>query len=331
MTRLPQRLVRLLNTVPYLRAHPGVSPQKAAADLGVSIKQLNADLWSLFTDCGLPGHGPGDLIDLEISEDSLGVISSAGMDRPLRLTSPEATAIQVALRALAELPGLVDPQAARSAIAKIEHATDAAGHPRIETMATETAAASAVRDALHRHRALALDYYSASRDTVSHRLVDPIRVVVVAQQSYLEAWCRAADGVRLFRFDRIDSATVLDELSAPPESAAQAITATALFDADPSLPSATLLVAPAAAWMLDYYPMSVLTERPDGFREAMITYASDVWVTRLILGFGADVRVLAPQTLAQRVQQAARAAVAMYGSAMYESAARADQQSSSLR
>ena len=318
MTTLSTRLVRLLNMVPYLRTHPGVSPEQAAADLGVAKKQLMADLQMLYLDCGLPGHWGGDLIDLDISEDSLGVIFTAGMDRPLRLTSLEATAVLVALRALAELPGLVDPQAARSAIAKIEAlitAADEAGGARSEPAASETPAAAAVRDAVHRHRALAIDYYSASRDTTSRRIVDPIQVVVIAGQSYLEAWCRAADGVRLFRFDRIDTAEVLDEPSSPPAPAVQAGTDTSLFDADPTLPSATLLVAPSAAWMFDYHPMKVLAERSDGSREAAITYASDEWLTRLILGFGAEVRVLAPESLASRVRATAAAALPVYEAA----------------
>ncbi len=315
MSRLSQRLVRLLNMVPYLRAHPGVRPEKAAADLGVSKKQLMADLQTLYLDCGLPGHAGGDLIDLEISEDYLGVTFSAGMDRPLRLTSPEATAVLVALRALAELPGLVDPEAARSAIAKIETAAGAAGQSPPDPAAPETPAVTAVRDALNRERALVIDYYSASRDTASHRVVDPIRVVVITDQSYLEAWCRTAEGVRLFRFDRIDSAEVLDEPAAPPHPVVQAGTDTSLFDADPSLPSATLLVAPAAAWMFDYYPMKVLAERPDGSREAAITYTSDEWMTRLVLGFGSAVQVLAPQPLVERVRDAAAAALAAYQAA----------------
>lgn len=316
---LSKRLVRLLNLVPYLRAHPGVHPDKAAADLGVTKKQLMSDLNTLYLDCGLPGHGGGDLIDLHISDDYLGVTFSAGMDRPLRLTSLEATAVLVALRALVELPGLVDPQAARSAIAKIESAVSTAGpagHPRVESAAADSPAVAAVRDAVRRRRALAIDYYAASRDTVSHRVVDPIRVTVIADQSYLQAWCRTADGVRLFRFDRIDAARVLDEPSSPPHEAVQAGTDTSLFDADPALPSATLRVAPPAAWMFDYYPMRVLAEHPDGSREAVITYASDAWMTRLLLGFGAEVQVLAPESLAQRVRDAAAAALQAYQAAV---------------
>jgi len=115
------RLVRLLNMVPYFQANPRITYTEAAADLGVSVKQLRDDLNQLWM-CGLPGYGPGDLIDFEFSGDTIEVTFSAGIDHPLRLTSPEATGVLVALRALVDVPGMVDPEAARSAIAKIESA-----------------------------------------------------------------------------------------------------------------------------------------------------------------------------------------------------------------
>ena len=98
MTPISTRLVRLLNMVPYFQANPRVTRAKAAADLGVSAKQLEEDLNQLWM-CGLPGYFPGDLIDFEFSGDTIDVTFSAGIDRPLRLTSPEATGLLVALRA----------------------------------------------------------------------------------------------------------------------------------------------------------------------------------------------------------------------------------------
>ena len=163
-------------------------------------------------------------------------------------------------------------------------------------------------------RALAIEYYSASHDMLSSRVVDPIRVVLVADHSYLEAWCRSAEGVRLFRFDRIVDASVLDEPSAPPPPAVQAGPDTSLFDADPSLPSATLLIDRSASWMFDYYPLRVMRELPDGACEAAMTYASDEWMARFVLGFGSAVRVLEPEPLAERVRESAAAALSAYGS-----------------
>jgi proteasome accessory factor C len=319
MTPVSTRLVRLLNMVPYFQANPRVTRAQAAADLGVSLKQLGEDLDQLWL-CGLPGYSPGDLIDFQFSGDTIEVTFSAGMDTPLQLTSPEATGLLVALRALADIPGVVDPEAARSAIAKIEAAAGAAGHaPEVaavdEPAPVESRAAAAVRAAVRGNRALTIDYYAASHDTLSTRIVDPIRIVLVGDHSYLEGWSREAEGVRLFRFDRIVDAIMLDEPSAPPRPAVQALPDTSLFDADPSLPSALLSLAPSASWMFDYYPMRLVRELPGGYCEATMTYASEEWMGRLVLGLGSAVRVLAPESLAQRVRDAAAAALDTYHAA----------------
>ncbi|MCV7225223.1 helix-turn-helix transcriptional regulator [Mycolicibacterium komossense] len=317
MSPVSTRLVRLLNMVPYFQANPRITYAEAAADLGVSTKQLREDLNQLWM-CGLPGYGPGDLIDFEFSGDTIEVTFSAGIDQPLRLTSPEATGLLVALRALVDVPGVVDPAAARSAIAKIESAAGTVAHgsgaasAESEPAPVENQVAGAVREAVRAGKALTIEYYSASGDTLSSRTVDPIRVLLVGDYSYLEAWSREAEGVRLFRFDRIVDARALDEPSAPPEPALQGPPDTSLFDADPALPSATLRVAPSASWMLEYYPMRVLQELPDGYCEAAMTYASEDWMTRLVLGFGSAVTVLAPESLAIRVREAATAALRAY-------------------
>jgi proteasome accessory factor C len=317
MTGVSTRLVRLLNMVPYFQANPRITLTEAAADLGVSTNQLERDLNQLWL-CGLPGYYPGDLIDFEFSGDTVEVTFSAGIDRPLKLTSPEATGLLVALRALADIPGVVDPQAARSAIAKITAAAGAAGHHTPvahavdEPAPVESRAAAAVRVAVHDKHALALDYYAASHDSLTSRIVDPIRVLLIGGHSYLEAWSREAEGVRLFRFDRIVDATELDERAAAPELALQAPPDTSLFDGDPSLPSATLRLAPSATWMFEYYPIRELRELPDGSCEAVMTYASEDWMTRLVLGFGSAVQVLEPESLAQRVRNAATTALAAY-------------------
>lgn len=314
MSPISERLVRLLNMVPYFQANPRITYAEAASDLGVTEKQLRDDLNQLWM-CGLPGYGPGDLIDFEFSGDTIEVTFSAGIDHPLRLTSPEATGVLVALRALVDVPGMVDPEAARSAIAKIESAAGTVDHEGAvdEPAPVESQAAAAVREAVRGNRALTIEYYSASHDMLTSRIVDPIRVVLVAEHSYLEAWCRSAEGVRLFRFDRIVDASVLDEPSAPPEPAVAAPPDTSLFDADPSLPSATLLIDRSASWMFDYYPLRVTRELPDGACEAAMTYASDEWMARFVLGFGSGVRVLAPESLAKRVRESAAAALRAYG------------------
>ena len=72
MNASQERLPRLLALVPYLIARPGIALDDAAADFGVTARQLRKDLELLWM-CGLPGYGPGDLIDLSFEGDTISV------------------------------------------------------------------------------------------------------------------------------------------------------------------------------------------------------------------------------------------------------------------
>ena len=305
------RLPRLLALVPYLLARPGVRIDEAAADFGVTDVQLRRDLELLWM-CGLPGYGPGDLIDLSFDSDTITVTFDAGMNRPLRLAAAEATALVVALRALVDTPAVLDTDAVQRALAKIESAAGLAEQaPMVVGLATrEEAATAIVREALDRRRALRLRYYTASRDAISDRTVDPMRLLLLEGRSYLEAWCRMAEGVRFFRLDRIEDATLLDELSKPPAHARPTDVSAGLFRPAPDQHVAVLLLGPDAAWVSEYYPVDELVELGNGTSRVRMRYADEAWMVRLLLGLGAEVTVLEPPELAAALRRRAAAALA---------------------
>lgn len=305
------RLPRLLALVPYLLGRPGVPIDEAAADFDVTPRQLRRDLELLWM-CGLPGYGPGDLIDLSFEGDTVTVTFDAGMRRPLRPSAAEATALVVALRALAETPGVVDAGAVRRALAKIESAAGRATEQQavVVGLATrEEAALTAVRDALDHRRALWIRYYTASRDAVSERTVDPMRLLLVQGNSYLEAWCRSAEAVRLFRLDRIEHTAIRDEPALPPSHARPTDVSAGLFRAEPDQHIAVLLLAPDARWVAEYYPVEDVEEADGASATVRMRYADLDWMVRLVLGLGGDVSVIEPAELAETVRERARAAV----------------------
>ncbi|MFY9809660.1 MAG: WYL domain-containing protein [Pseudonocardiaceae bacterium] len=308
MEGVARRLPRLLALVPYLLLRPGVPIEEAAADFSVTVPQLRRDLELLWM-CGLPGYGPGDLIDLSFEGDTVTVTFDAGMRRPLRLSGAEATALVVALRALAETPGVVDAGSVRRALAKIEAAAGQADGVVLGLATREEAALSAVRDALDHRRALHMRYYTPARDTVSERTVDPMRLLLVEGRSYLEAWCRWAQEVRLFRLDRIEHVTALDEPAMPPPHARPTDVSAGLFRAQPDQQVAVLTLAPDARWVAEYYPVEQLIEGEGGAATVRMRYAETGWMVRLVLGLGADVVVREPAELAAAVAQRALAAV----------------------
>jgi proteasome accessory factor C len=307
-----ERLPRLLSLVPYLLARPGIPVAEAAADFGVSERQLRRDLELLWM-CGLPGYGPGDLVDLSFAGETVTVTEDAGMRRPLRLTTAEATALLVALRALAEVPGMVDTDVVRRAVAKIESAVGAADAPAgvaVGLTAREEETTAAVRAALDRGRALRIRYYTASRDVVGERTVDPMRLLLVEGREYLEAWCRSAEGVRLFRLDRVDDVVQLPEPAAPPPSARPTDLSAGLFRPDPEQREAVLLLEREARWVAEYYPVDELVEWADGRAEVRLRFTDDAWLVRLVLGLGGRAQLLRPAPLraavAERAEQALR-------------------------
>jgi proteasome accessory factor C len=309
------RLPRLLALVPYLIARPGIPIEEAAGDFGVTPKQLRKDLELLWM-CGLPGYGPGDLIDLSFEGDTITVTYDAGMRRPLRLTAAEATALLVALRALTTTPGVVDTDAVLRSLAKIESAVGQAqpagvvvGLAMRETEATERTR-QAVAAAVHARHALRIRYYTASRDEITDRTVDPMRLLLVEGRSYLEAWCRLAEDVRLFRLDRIDQVTELDEPAAPPPHAQPHDMSEGLFRPEPDQCEAILVLLPDARWIAEYYPVEDLVELDGGRARVRMRYADISWMVRLILAQAGDVLVERPAELADAVMSRARKALA---------------------
>lgn len=316
-----ERLPRLLTLVPYLIARPGIPIAEAAADFGVDEAQLRSDLELLWM-CGLPGYGPGDLVDLSFEGDAVTVAFDAGMRRPLRLSTAEAATLAVALRTLADAPGVADADAVQRALAKIE---DASGRAVTTAPAEEAGVATgsgrtpggaeaAVRRGVETGRALLLTYYSASRDAVGRREVDPMRLLMVDAATYLEAWCRRAEGVRLFRLDRVEDAEVLDEAAAPPPQARpRAGEGDEVLRPVEEAGVAALVLSAGARWVGEYYPTETVATADDGSARVTMRYGDRDWMVRLLLGLGDAVTVLAPDDLVAACDARARDALAAYG------------------
>ena len=312
------RVTRLLALVPYLTARPGGVPlAEAARDFGVPERQLRRDLDLLWM-CGLPGYGPGDLIDLAFEGDRVRVTFTAGMVRPLRLTTDEAVALTVALRALLELPGLAEREAVSTALAKVSAAAGQAADrvtPVALSVDAREQALAVVREGLERKRALHLHYYVPTRDERTERTVDPMRLLLVDGRWYLEAWCRRVEGVRLFRLDRVDDVQVLDERAAPPPQAQERDVENGVYQPAPGSPAVRLRLARSARWVADYYPVERVTpvDDPPGGLTVVLRTADLAWARRLVASLGGAAVVDEPAELAERVAADARAALRRYG------------------
>lgn len=321
MSGAREQVARLLALVPYLNQRTEVALHQAATDFGVAPEQIVKDLKVLWY-CGLPGLGPGDLIDIDmdaLENDGDGVVRIGNADylsRPLRLGSTEASALIVALRTLRESSSEDSRPAVDRALAKLEDATADGSMPQIEVVARPGQAATAqVRSALERaisgHRQVQLEYYVPSRDETTHRTVDPLELVESDGHAYLHAWCHLAEGLRIFRLDRVLGTETL-EAPAGTHDVAPLDLSEGLFQPSPTDEVATLILHPRGRWLAEYYPVASEQERPGGDLEVTLRVGDPMWLVRLMASVAPQAEVLAPEGLNLKVSEAAAAALRNY-------------------
>jgi proteasome accessory factor C len=315
-TASAERLSRLLAMVPWLLRRQGVGLDEAARHFGITEGQLVADLELLFV-CGTPGHMPDDLIEADWESGQVFLGNADAIARPLRLSVDEAVALLAGLRTLAQVPGLHDRDALESALTKLSAAAGDAAASASALSAdlsrgSRAEVLAAAREAVHRHRRLHLRYLVPSRDEATERDVDPMRLLATGDRWYLEGWCHRAEGVRLFRLDRVVGIEVLDVDGTPPPDAVGRDVDERLFTPSPEDVVVTVDLEPAARWVATYYPVEHVVELGEGRLRVTLRAAAADWVPRLALRLGGDVRVVTPSYLADEVSSRAREALLAY-------------------
>ncbi len=304
MSESGPRLSRLMAMVPWLVAHDGVTIEEAAAHFGISVEQCEKDLWLLVV-CGLPGHGPDQLVDIQFWDDGrIHVIDPQTLDRPLRLSGDEIMSLLVALRLLLQVPGSHDRATLHRVIARLESALgapQASAGVLVESGVT-SAVLEAIDTALAEHRTLHLVYAARTDDAVTDRIVHPQAVVTTEGRMYLEGYCERAEAVRTFRIDRILSA----ELGSPGP-----VQGSGSVNSGPAL-TAQVRLTPSSRWALDVYPFSGVHEAEDGSFEANLAYQDLEWLTRVVLSLAGEMEVISSQDARQWVAAAALAALSSY-------------------
>jgi proteasome accessory factor C len=313
-----ERLQRLLALVPYVVSRKVVGLAETAADFGVSERELVDDL-NLLWCVELRAPDPYCPIDLSYEGGEIVVSQAESMGRPLRLAVDEASALLVALRMLAELPGLEDRSAMSRLIAKLETAAGEAASAsaqvavQVDLQGDGTAGLAArINAAITARRRVHLRYYVPGRDEATERDVDPMRLLVVEGRPYLEGWCLRAEGMRLFRLDRVLALTVLDQAAAPPPEATPVDVDQGLFRPSPDDVHVELELSAQGRWVAENYPCESVTDLPDGRLRVVLRTPDTRWVRRLALRLGEDGRVISPPELVAEIRDAATAALANY-------------------
>ena len=309
-SRMAVRLQRLLSVVPYVIRHPGTSLEELSRLFGVGEAELIADLNLLFL-TGLPPYTPGDMVDVEIEEGKVWIRMADHFSRPVRLTRPEATALYLRGTELLGASSLPETDALRTALEKLAEGLGPEALGELKAEVGDPALPGPldeVREAVAGTERVEIDYYSASRDEVTARRIDPEQVFSAIGNWYVVAWDHRADAERMFRVDRIREVRPTGERFEPRGLAG--------LGRDLYTPSSEdlwvrLRLRPAARWIAEYYLMAEAAEK-DGSLEVRFPTKDLAWVAKLVLRLAGEAEVLEPPALRELARKAAEEALARY-------------------
>jgi proteasome accessory factor C len=311
------RLRRMLLMVPWLLEAGGSTVAELAARFGVSEDDVVRDL-TLVMCCGVPPYGAEHMITVVLDDDG-SVLAWKGpyFTRPMRLTPAEGFAVLAAGRALLAVPGADSGGPLASALSKLEAALgsgpssgpEGAG-PSVAVDLESPPLLDVVRAATDAGEQLAVEHYSAWRDEVTERVIDPYLVFTADGRWYVSAHDSRSGELRHFRIDRLASATATgmrierpaDAPTAPPEQVFSGADAVGV----------TLLLPASAAWVAEAYDPRSVEVLDDGRLRVELAVAGERWLERLLLRVGPEAVVEAPASMATVGATAAARLLARY-------------------
>jgi len=202
-----EKAARLLDLVPFIYTHQGISVTDLAAEFSIETEELLGDLNALW----MCGETRFDLIELEFESGFVYIRNADALNVVRSLSVQEVTAILFGLDLLKES---ISAERA-DLLSDIELVKKVIGTPLQRLVASEPMISggviTAIDDALKNRQRLQITYHSVAEDVTSERVLHPIEKRIENGVELLLAFCESADALRSFRLDRIQKAELLSE------------------------------------------------------------------------------------------------------------------------
>ncbi|MFY7825289.1 MAG: helix-turn-helix transcriptional regulator [Candidatus Planktophila sp.] len=293
-----ERTARLLDLVPYINSHQGISLKELAQVFNVTQAQMTDDLTTLWM-CGLPGYTPLELMDLDFESGFVTIHNAETLSKPRSISFDEGVALVLGLDLLrstisedrVDLLTKIDELSRRlSDLIKLPSALSAASDVNQDVSA-------AILEAIRSRSGLEIVYHSLYRDETSTRTILPIEIVESDGQRYLSSFCHGSSDFRQFRIDRIQSAKMQTVAQEIPKISNQAAGHTS-----------TIKVLTPTRDIAERFKQNELSVNSEFNFESF----SLQWIERSIMASGGSVSLLAPAEIRQSISVMAESMLDRY-------------------
>lgn len=290
------RTERLLDLVPFLHSHQGISLVDLASHFQVTKQQIVSDLTTLWM-CGLPGYTPLELMELDFDSGFVTIRNAPTLSKPRNISFDESLALLLGLDLLvnslpAERQDLL--LIAKDLSKRIKHSvgvnTVLRATPKELPVVVHT-----INQAVISKKGLRISYHSLYKDTISERDVSVVDLYEKDSNLYLRAYCSLVNDFREFRVDRILSISLIEL----PEAPQSQISIDNGFEY-------SLSVKSASRDLLERFGISELEENLN------LSSYSQQWVLRTVLSSGQAVVLTKPEYLRREIAKTAQVILDRY-------------------
>jgi predicted DNA-binding transcriptional regulator YafY len=201
------KAARMLDLVPFISTHQGISLKELAAEFGVSESELTSDLNALW----MCGDSRFDLIDLTFDSGFVSIRNAETLNVVRSLSPQEIVSVLIGLDILVNQL----PQDRTDLVIVLEKLKSKLGKGLQQNVFAAPLSSSqsiaVIEEALATSRKISVEYYTASEDKVSQRTLIPIRLYQSEGRDFLDAYCENVQAHRTFRVDRIRAVNLLED------------------------------------------------------------------------------------------------------------------------
>jgi len=281
---------RLLETVHILLARRTTTAKELAAHFEVSPRTIYRDIEALSA-AGIPVYAsPGKGGGIALLDDFV-------LSRTL-FSEKEQNEILLALQTLgaADYPGTTSVLDKLSSLfRKREPAWIEVDFAPWGSDGTYNSRFTLLQEAILHKQVLAFDYFNSAGDR-SRRRVEPVKLLFKGKAWYLQGFCLAAQGARLFKISRMAELAATGEHFAPrPAELFAGDRSAAAFE--PMIEIKLAVSAQGAYRVYDEFPHGDVQRHEDGSFTVTTRLPDGEWLVGYLLSFGPAAEVLEPASL----------------------------------
>ena len=168
-----------------------------------------------------------------------------------------------------------------------------------------------LRDSILKKRQISFDYFTGDGRS-EKRIVHPWKLIFRGQSWYLQGWCTTRKAERFFKLTRMRN------LMMTSKEANISINISANKPAQPPEYSAPLIQIKAkisqekVSYLMDSFICTEIKPQKNGFVNVTFTAPDSPWLCEILLSFGAQIKILSPAKLKNKIAETAEKISALY-------------------